>query len=64
MYAIFGIAACSHAELTTGGNVKYVADMSRSQPSLGLSRDFEDGNWRLVDYETEAAVKGVIHGGL
>lgn len=39
---------------------RYVSDMSQCQPSEGLAWENTPGRWRLVPYETEDGLKGVM----
>jgi hypothetical protein len=41
-------------------NATVRSDMSACQPGDNLTREFEDGRWQLIDYETEDGVKGVM----
>ncbi len=38
----------------------YLADMSACLPASALARDWAEGNWRLVDYETGDGLKGIM----
>lgn len=36
------------------------SDMSQASPASALTREFREGRWQLLDYETEEGVKGVM----
>lgn len=38
----------------------YISDMSKCEPATALSRAPKQGSWRMVDYETEEGVKGIM----
>lgn len=41
-------------------NVTVVSDMSQCSPGDRLTRDYVNGQWQLIDYETVDGVKGVM----
>ena len=42
------------------GSTSYISDLSTCEPSTALSRAPKKGCWRMVDYETEDGVKGIM----
>ncbi len=38
----------------------YLSNLSLSQPVESLTRDFVEGRWQLIDYETMEGLKGTM----
>jgi hypothetical protein len=52
-------AAPSAAAQPTGRAIMR-SNMSQATPSSAFTRDFQQGRWQLIDYETEDGIKGVM----